>query len=1222
MKILKLRFKNLNSLEGEWAIDFEESSYQAEGIFAITGPTGSGKSTVLDAVTLALYAQTPRLGKITSSFNEIMSRTKGECFSEVTFLSSEGIYTAFFAQHRSRKKAGEKLQPPKHEIFNEKGEIVETGLSKVPFTVREKTGLDFERFTRSALLAQGGFAAFLDATPGERAPILEEITGTEIYSEISVKVHEKKRSQSQLLENLNNQIAGIEIFDEQQEKFFYEELKSLNKEHESVSQIFDEIIKSINHIDTLKKINTDIEDKKKELESSKALQELLKPEKEKLELAEKAAELDRVYDNLNIKRKNYNKYLKDLETLKKDLLFYEKEYEVTEKDRDEKKLVLENFKKDKNQKLAIINEARKKDTILKEIQKDLNLIEERIEKSEQDLSKENQAKNNNEADLKQKQTELKKTEEYLKANKNHEKLIANYYKITSYLESLKKDTKTAKLKDKEISELNSSLSELAKQLNKKSQFFEKIKNDYESENKNLTSLNEKLYKLLEGKNTEQLNSYLEKIKTDYDTAKKSFELIGEEKEILKKRDELKDKLTYAEKNRAEIIQSLEAEKINLLNYDKTIELLEKQVILLSKIESLEKERKKLEHNKPCPLCGSTKHPYSQQGVPEKSDEEKKLYIEKDKRQKLSVFIDELNASKIKTESEIKNLKTRISELESEVENKKAEYFELLEILDIDFKNIEKDLAEKTDLLEEISLDYQKKIKNIYETENYLKLSRQELDKISLKYSETEKQQIDLNNNITNTKNEIKRLSDEKQNLDLQIKETKNLIYKELEGIDVPGPDEKNPDEIISMLKKRYDVWIEKKESEIEIKNEIQKIGSKIDLNNQAKEAKFNEFEENKKLFKKRNSDFGKILYERKEIFGDKDPDTEEKNIENSIMKAETDFNKSMEKHNQTSKLYYLSKEKIKDVNANISELGKDINELESEFVKQLKNKGFVSESKYIEASLSPEDRKNLKNKIDENSKKIENVKSVLANLEITLEKEKKNYKSEKDYEELLKEKEEYNKKLAIINEKKGEINSALNRNKENQIKFKEKIKEIRKQEKECLKWNNLHELIGSSDGKKFRNFAQGLTFEVMVNLANRQLQEMTDRYLLTRDLTNPLELNVIDNYQGGEIRSSKNLSGGESFVVSLCLALGLSNMAGKNIKVDSLFLDEGFGTLDDESLETALESLGKLNSKGKVIGVISHVQALKDSVPLQLNIEPASGGRSMISGPGCSFISN
>ncbi len=119
-------------------------------------------------------------------------------------------------------------------------------------------------------------------------------------------------------------------------------------------------------------------------------------------------------------------------------------------------------------------------------------------------------------------------------------------------------------------------------------------------------------------------------------------------------------------------------------------------------------------------------------------------------------------------------------------------------------------------------------------------------------------------------------------------------------------------------------------------------------------------------------------------------------------------------------------------------------------------------------------------------------------------------------------------------------------------------------------------MIGSADGKTYRNFAQGLTFEIMIGHANRQLQKMTDRYLLARDDAHPLELNVVDTYQAGEIRSTKNLSGGESFIVSLSLALGLSHMAGKNVRVDSLFLDEGFGTLDEESLDTALETLAGL----------------------------------------------
>lgn len=127
----------------------------------------------------------------------------------------------------------------------------------------------------------------------------------------------------------------------------------------------------------------------------------------------------------------------------------------------------------------------------------------------------------------------------------------------------------------------------------------------------------------------------------------------------------------------------------------------------------------------------------------------------------------------------------------------------------------------------------------------------------------------------------------------------------------------------------------------------------------------------------------------------------------------------------------------------------------------------------------------------------------------------------------------------------------------------------------------------------------GLTFEMMIGHANRQLQKMTDRYLLARDNAQPLELHVVDKYQAGEIRSTKNLSGDESVIVSLSLALGFSHMASKNVRVDSLFLDEGSGTLDEEALDTALETLAGLQPDGKLIGVISHVPALKERINTQ-----------------------
>jgi DNA repair protein SbcC/Rad50 len=202
----------------------------------------------------------------------------------------------------------------------------------------------------------------------------------------------------------------------------------------------------------------------------------------------------------------------------------------------------------------------------------------------------------------------------------------------------------------------------------------------------------------------------------------------------------------------------------------------------------------------------------------------------------------------------------------------------------------------------------------------------------------------------------------------------------------------------------------------------------------------------------------------------------------------------------------------------------------------------------------------------------------------------------------------------------GAITSQLEAHRQAADEHRSKMGAVEAQRAECRRWELLHSLIGSADGKKFRNFAQGITFEIMINHANKQLSRMTDRYVLLHDPSGALELSVIDQWQAGEVRSTRNLSGGESFIVSLALALGLSQMASRNVRVDSLFLDEGFGTLDEEALETALKTLGSLQQAGKLIGIISHVPALRDRIATHIRVTPLTGGRSAIEGPGVSSV--
>ena len=167
--------------------------------------------------------------------------------------------------------------------------------------------------------------------------------------------------------------------------------------------------------------------------------------------------------------------------------------------------------------------------------------------------------------------------------------------------------------------------------------------------------------------------------------------------------------------------------------------------------------------------------------------------------------------------------------------------------------------------------------------------------------------------------------------------------------------------------------------------------------------------------------------------------------------------------------------------------------------------------------------------------------------------------------------------------------------------------QIEEDEAALAQWSQLNDLIGSASGDKFRRFAQGLTLDHLVALANRQLDRLHGRYLLQRRASDALELDVIDTWQADAARDTRTLSGGESFLVSLALALALSDLVSVKTRIESLFLDEGFGTLDAETLDTALDALDALNASGKTIGVISHVEAMKERIPVQIRVRKING---------------
>lgn len=223
MKILSLSFSNLNSLKGNWHIDFTDDAFINDGLFVITGQTGAGKTTILDAICLAIYGQTPRI-KISNNQNELMSIDRGDCHSEVVLLMNEKmkdkLYRFSFEQRRAGKKPNGKLQSIKRQIslltdLDDEGTIIETKANECDKKAIEIMRMNFEQFTRSVMLAQGNFYAFLKADVHKKGEILEQITGTHIYAKISQKVFDVHKQKKEELHQLKQKLGDIDIINDE-----------------------------------------------------------------------------------------------------------------------------------------------------------------------------------------------------------------------------------------------------------------------------------------------------------------------------------------------------------------------------------------------------------------------------------------------------------------------------------------------------------------------------------------------------------------------------------------------------------------------------------------------------------------------------------------------------------------------------------------------------------------------------------------------------------------------------------------------------------------------------------------------------------------------------------------------------------------------------------------------------------------------------------------------
>jgi len=1081
MKIQELRFKNLNSLYGEWHIDFTNPEYTSNGIFALIGPTGSGKSTILDAICLALYGETPRLPNITKSSNELMSRQTGECHAEIIFTSQSGTFLCRWEQRRAKKSATGVLQQPEYQIADAlTGKVLETSRNGVLKLVEEKTGMDYNRFTRSILLAQGSFDVFLKAKTEEKSSILEQITGTEIYSEISRLVHEKQRTEKDNLNLLLAENSHFILLTEEQEKEIQNILTKQVNEEKEISIEKNSIQNNLTWHKNILALIKELQSIATEKEQFAIEIQTFSSQKSRLELALKACEVDGNYEKLNALREQLNKDTSLIKNKIELIPFLENAFKQSGDLQKHATTLVMSSKAELQKNTSLFQKIRLLDQSLTTQQKNLLTQKKLCEDEQEKINIQKKQIVEEENKEKKDKNILQDLQKWFEHNKKDEWLISGLGTVIEQLKAL------FRMQQEGTEE---------RELEKKAQ--DKLKIDAVQLEK--SSLKVKTQKL-----------ELDSLNKELSTERKKLEILLDNK----------------------LLREYHTQKENLLS----------KKFLVQQIIKLEDYRKALEDNTPCPLCGSHEHPYAKEKSPE-----------------------------------ISNIDKQIADLEKRIQE--------VEKLEIKIKELEqKEQKIKTEQIHNLNLEQNaKRDKN-------------------------------------NTQNEVKKLTEriKKSIENYRTKETEILKLLSPLGITTIPSAEINDFHI--SLQKRLDTWQEKEKEKIKLEKQIQNILAEIkkyDALIKNQEATQKELQEKYTNFEK---ELRKNQQERTRFFAGKSVDEEEKLLINAHEKAEQAETHAKENHETNKKNLDSAKTIIQTLKIQIESNQKISQKVEQEFQEALHKINFKNEQAYHDASIVSEDRKKLMEQAKMLEDKEKEITAKQKDREQRLEREQAKKLCDTSLEELETKLIAIEESLKLTSESIIKNRHALETDKKDKQNSKEKQKFIEKQKKELVRWENLHALIGSADGKKYRNFAQGLTFELMIAHANKQLCKMSNRYLLIHDKNEALALNVIDNYQGGEIRSTLNLSGGESFITSLALALGLSKMASQKVRVDSLFLDEGFGTLDEEALETALETLSTIQQEGKLIGIISHVPALKERISTQIKVIPISGGKSILSGPGCSKV--
>lgn len=1236
MKILAIRIRNLASLEGSTEVDFTQEPLCSAGIFAITGPTGAGKSTILDALCLALYAKTPRYAQARetgveiadvqgstihqSDVRAILRDGTADGFAEVDFVGIDGQrYCATWSVRRARNRADGSLQQASTTLKNlTTGNHVGGRKTELLSEITRLVGLNYEQFIRSVLLAQGDFTAFLKADKDQKASLLEKLTGTHIYSALSKKVFERYREEDQQLKMLQHSQEGIVTLTT-------DELTALSEREATLSRRLEQLETDINAITSEIKWHDDLSAYQIQLhEARQVLQERLIEKRQSIEREGYLRQVELVQptrtwvDALRQATEQLGQRQEALEQARSQqrlLANHVADMEVAVAQASEQ---LEAQTVAQEAAKPLLDEAKRLDTQLQAKEADVGVAQQQLEarKAKWHASSARLSQQRQEADVLVQQ--IGKREEWKEKHKNRQLVAENHALIVVKLDEAHKQLKAIERASENVARFEAEIKEMALEHTQLSQQSERLAKEVGTATNRLDALQKELLSIP----FDQLREESKAVGTAVENLRRAtiqwqqvYQALRTDGILTEKIENTQSELADKEAQQAAAAGSLQA----VIEQRKvSVTVLERATLAAS--ENIETLRGELAEGQPCPVCGSKTHPYIHEN------------------HQLNRVLDELRNAHAELEATYHAQLTHHSQLTQSITLLR----QTLTALESDKQKSQDDLQSVRAVWEAfpiaqacVNIRAEKReswlAEQLARTKASQEIVAQQLEHhqaLQLEREGVQQAWQKLQTHYTDTVNDVKDLERaiqirNERFMHAQSEMTTGTAH--LEDIlaslrpyfpdDLWVPNWKNePDIFLDSIHTFAAEWNQTTEALERDRNALEVLRATLTGLKAEEQALAADVVQAEQDLTNNRVAYNELINSRQSIFDGEAVKTLEERFKQQVVQAQARLNtqKQGQLVLQTEKAQIDTT--VGETEGEIGRLGTHIGELAGKIKQWLANYGarhqLVMDDASLQALLSHSTEWIAKEReaLLSMERAVTQATSVLEERERQFDQHEKKRLSDQPLDALkLQLEQQLIAKSESLREY-NEIGFLLKQDEASKQRLGDLLVTIRTKATEVENWAKLNEIIGSADGKKFRQVAQEYTLDVLLSYANVHLEILSTRYRLQR-IPNTLGLQVLDQDMGDEVRTVYSLSGGESFLVSLALALGLASLSANRMNVESLFIDEGFGSLDPNTLNIAMDALERLHNQGRKVGVISHVQEMTERIPVQIKVSKQRSGR-------------